>query len=287
MTVAVALLSGIGTAACQRSDSEEAGMATPSVTLDRASIAVGSGLKITYKFVVAADAAFTRDYRVFAHVTDADGERMWDDDHNPPTPTSHWKPGATVEYTRTIFVPVFPYLGEATLEVGLYAATGDGERVPLTGEGVGQRAYRVARFELLPETNKLYTVRKEGWYIGEASKPGGRVEWQWTKQQAAMAVQNLKRDMTLYLELDHAGSPDSRVVQVMLGGQAVDTFSLAQGDRMLRTITLPAALLGTDDMSDVRIVVDKTFVPAQVDPANTRDVRVLGVRVFHAYVSGG
>ena len=39
------------------------------------------------------------------HVVDTDEELMWTDDHHPPTPTSQWKPGQTIEYTRTVFVP--------------------------------------------------------------------------------------------------------------------------------------------------------------------------------------
>ena len=52
------------------------------------------------------------------HVVDADEELMWTDDHNPPVPTTQWKPGQTVEYTRTVFVPIYPYVGEATIQVG-------------------------------------------------------------------------------------------------------------------------------------------------------------------------
>ena len=96
-------------------------VATPSVTLSHDRAPAGSPLQITYKFVVAPDAKFAEDYRVFVHVVDADGEQIWDDDHNPPVPTSQWQPGQTVEYTRTLFVPVFPYVGDATLQVGLHS----------------------------------------------------------------------------------------------------------------------------------------------------------------------
>ena len=48
--------------------------------------------------VVAADAAPLGNRKVFAHFVDVDGEQMWTDDHDPPTPTSAWKPGQTIEY---------------------------------------------------------------------------------------------------------------------------------------------------------------------------------------------
>ena len=45
---------------------------------------------------------------MFVHFLDADRELMWTDDHEPPTPVRQWKPGATIEYTRTMFIPKFP-----------------------------------------------------------------------------------------------------------------------------------------------------------------------------------
>jgi hypothetical protein len=37
-------------------------------------------------------------------------------------------------------------------------------------------------------------------------------------------------------------------------------------------------------MVDLRIAVDKTFVPMQVTGGASRDPRELGVRVFHAFI---
>ena len=69
-------------------------MATPSVTLNHDKAPLGSPIDITYKFVVAADAQFDQDYRVMAHVVDADDELMWTDDHDPPTPDDAVEAGA-------------------------------------------------------------------------------------------------------------------------------------------------------------------------------------------------
>src|SRR6478752_3138553 len=82
----------LGTLACGRKE-EAAGppLATPSLTLSHERAPAGSPLEITYKFVVAPDATFTEDYRVFVHVVDTDEEQMWNDDHNPPVPTTQWK----------------------------------------------------------------------------------------------------------------------------------------------------------------------------------------------------
>src|SRR5437667_9278643 len=90
--------------ACRKKDAAAPPVATPTVIVTRAHAPLGSPLDITYKFDVAGNAHFAEDYRVMVHVLDSDDEMMWTDDHTPPVPTSQWKPGQTVEYTRTVFV---------------------------------------------------------------------------------------------------------------------------------------------------------------------------------------
>src|SRR3954466_15283435 len=174
-------IAAFGVAACGGGNSDSGpAVATPSVTLSHDRAPAGSPLELTYKFVVAPSATFAEDYRVFVHVVDTDEEQMWDDDHNPPVPTTQWKPGQTVEYSRTIFVPVFPYVGDATIEVGLHSLK-DGKRLPLTGEDAGQLAYKVAKLQLLPQTDNVYTVFKDGWHPAETASQDPSLEWQWTK----------------------------------------------------------------------------------------------------------
>jgi hypothetical protein len=272
-------------AACGSSEVPEPAVATPTVTINHDRAPAGSPIEITYKFVVANDAKFAEDFRVFVHVVDTDEERMWDDDHNPPTPTSQWKPGETIEYTRTIFVPIFPYVGDATVQVGLHSLK-DQRRLVLSAEDVGQRAYRVTKFQLLPQTENLFTLFKDGWHPAEVAQVNATVEWQWTKREATLAFKNPKKDAVLYLEAD-SPSPElhgDQVVQVMMSGQTVDQFTLAPTERVLKKIKLPAAQMGSADMAELQIGVDKTFTPAQVTGGTSKDPRELGVRVFHAFV---
>src|SRR5574341_525773 len=98
--------------ACRRAQDTQPPVATPGISFNHSRAALGSPLDVTYRFQVAANApAFDQDYRVMSHFLDGDEELMWTDDHLPPVPTSQWKPGQTVQYTRTIFVPVYPYIG--------------------------------------------------------------------------------------------------------------------------------------------------------------------------------
>jgi hypothetical protein len=272
-------------AACRRKEPAAPPVATPSVTLNHDRAPLGSPLDITYKFVVASDAHFAENFRVMSHVVDADGQMMWEDDHDPPVPTTQWKPGQTVEYTRTVFVRVYPYVGEAAIEVGLYS-TSTQKRQPLAGDDVGQRAYKVARLQLQPQTENIFTLFKDGWHPAETAAHNTGVDWQWTKRDATLSFKNPKKDAVFYFDVDSPDSVphDAQQVQVSLNDQPIADLTLKPKDHVLKRIPLTAAQLGTGEMAELRISVDKTFVPALVPASNSKDPRELGVRVFHAFV---
>jgi hypothetical protein len=279
-----ALVLASSLAACRKKESPAPPMATPSVSLNHEKTPLGSPIDITYKFVVASDATFTEDLRVMVHVVDADEELIFAFDHNPPVPTTQWKPGQTVEYTKTVFVPIYPYVGEATIQVGLHSTTTQ-KRVTLAGDDAGQHAYRVAKLQLQPQTENVFTVFKEGWHPGEIAEHNATVEWQWTKKDATLSFKNPKKDSAFYLDLDNPGSVfnEAQQVTVTLGGQVIDEFTLQPKQPQLRKVPLKAAQLGTGDVAELVISVDKTYVPATLVPGS-KDPRELGVRVFHAYI---
>jgi hypothetical protein len=271
--------------ACTRTRDDPKPVATPAAMLSRADAAVGSPVDVTYRFVVAPDAPpFAEDYIVFVHFLDVDGERMWTDDHEPPTPTREWRPGATIEYTRTMFIPKFPYVGTTNIDVGLYSPT-SGERLPLAGRDSGMRAYRVATFNMTLQPDNLFVIFKDGWHETEVTEDGG-LEWQWSKKEGTIAFRNPQRNAELFLQVDQVVNalPEPQRVEVSLGSMVVDSFALSPGVRELRRIALPAALLGSAEMVEMTIAVDKTFVPAEVPALRSSDSRELGIRVFRAYV---
>jgi hypothetical protein len=282
---AVALLAGTIGSACRSSEPPAPPAATPTVTLNHDKAPLGSPIDVSYKFAVANDAKITEDYKVMVHVVDTDGELIFTFDHTPPVPTSQWKPGQTVEYTRTEFIPIYPYVGEATVQLGLYSLQIQ-KRLPLAGDDAGQRAYRVAKLQLQPQTENVFTVFKDGWHPAETAEKNTAIEWQWTKQSATLTFKNPKKDCTFYLDVDHPANVfrDPQQVKVSLGDSVVDEFTLEAGQQLLRKIKLTAAQFGSGDMAEVHISVDKTYVPALLSVANNKDPRELGVRVFHAYV---
>jgi hypothetical protein len=282
--VALALAAAV---ACGGKDEGGAPMATPTITLNKTRASLGSPLEVTYKFVVAPGATFDRDYRVFVHFVNAEDEQMWTDDHDPPRPTRTWKPGETIEYTRTVFVPSYPYNGRASVVLGLHSPK-DGARATLAAKDRGLKAYDVASFELVPQGENVFLIYKdETWHAAEDARDNGAVSWRWSRRTGVIAFRNPKRDANFYLQLD--GRPDlqpvkPQTVTIAIGSQVLDRFVLADKEPVLRKVAIPAAAFGTADTVELSIDAGSTFIPRDVPAAGSQDFRELGVRVFHAFV---
>lgn len=278
--LAAGLAASLLIAGCGGNEPEEPPVATPTVTLDHQQVPIGSPLKITYRFQVAPGASFDRNYKVFVHVLDSDGQGLWGDDHMPPTPTSAWQPGETIEYTRTVFVPNYPYIGPASIRIGLYDED-SGKRLTLAGSAEGMRQeYEVATLELQPQSENIFLIFKDGWYQGEVAKENPAVEWQWTTGRATLSFRNPHKDATLYLE--YSGRPDRfqspQQITVRVGESVVGTFAAEAREPTLLTFPITAAQLGSGDVSEIVLEVDRTFAPGDGDP------RELGIQVFHVFV---
>jgi hypothetical protein len=284
-TLAVLLLAG-GAAACSRGEDNVAPVATPTVTVSKPGAAIGSPVEMTYRFVVAPSLpTLTDDYWVFVHFLDGDRELMWTDDHEPPTPTRQWKAGSTIEYARTMFIPKFPYVGQTTVEIGLFSPK-SGDRLPLAGQTVGQRSYRVAAFDMRLETDPLVVVFNDGWYETEVATDAG-VEWQWSKKDATLRFRNPKRGVRLYLQADQPivdAFTEPQRVEARIGPTVIDSFTLPPGRSELRQVEISTEQLGAAETIEMTISVDKTFVPAAVPALKSADPRELGIRVFRAFV---
>ena len=273
---------------CSKADNA-APVATVTLNASKTRVALGSPVVLNYQFVVAPNASFNGDYRVFVHVMDADGKSLWSDDHDPPIPTSQWKPGQTIgPYSRTKFVPPFPYLGEVTIRMGLYKGT---DRLPLSGIDPADRTstkreYKVATLELVPTTENVFLQLPTGWHQDEYAADNPSLLWRWTQKSATLKFKNPKKDVTFYLEFD--ARPDifngqPQTVTVYSGDQVVTTFPADSVAQTLKLIPISAAQLGQGDVAELRLEVDKTFVPAKL-PNGGKDLRELGIRVYHSFI---
>src|SRR5206468_2250280 len=114
-----------------------------------------------------------------------------------------WKAGQTIgPYTRTRFVPSFPYVGHATVLMGLYK--GD-SRLPIQGIAPDEKLaakheYKVGNLEQLPSTENVRVIMISGWHGQEFLQNNPNVEWQWTQKAGVISFANPKKDVTLFLE---------------------------------------------------------------------------------------
>jgi hypothetical protein len=176
-------------------------------------------------------------------------------------------------------VPSYPYIGEATVRIGLYSPT-TGKRLTLNAPEHSRKEYVVAKFQLLAQSENIFLIYKDGWHPAEMAADDPTSEWQWTKKTAAISFRNPKKDATLYLEYDARTdlfSPPQQV-SIRVGDQPIATFPADSREKKLLTFPITAAQLGTAEMSELTLDVDRTFKPGGGDP------RELGVRVFHAFV---
>lgn len=278
----MAVWSGVS---CRQAEDGAPAIATGHVTLSRSRVAQGSPVDVTYRFDVAQAPDEGGQYRVFVHVVDADEELMWTDDHVPPTPPGSWEPGQQVEYTRTMFVPMYPYVGPAKIIAGVYDASTNA-RLKLGNQDRGDRSYQMAEFELAPQTDNVYLIFKDGWHPAEVAPENPAVEWQWTRKEAVLAFRNPKRDARLIVQMDNPAQSSSAAteVDIRVGEHSLGVVPVDGSDAPVRKFDIPAAAMGSDETVEVRLVANRTFVPALDAGAKSGDTRELGVRVFHAYV---
>ncbi len=148
------------------------------------------------------------------------------------------------------------------------------------------REYKVGTLHLLPTSENIFIFKKNGWHPTEFAAENPSLEWEWTQKVATLTLKNPRKDVYFYLEFDartDVFTDRPQQVTVYSGDQMVDTFPAGSTGPTLKRIPISAAQLGTNDMAELRIEVDRTFVPAKL-PAGGRDIRELGIRVYNVFV---
>ena len=256
---------------------------TMTISLNRTALPLGAPIELTLRFDPSPNfVGVEEDYRVLVHFLDDNEDLMWGADHDPPVPTSKWQSGETVSYTHRATIPMYPYIGEVTVAVGLYSAT-TGERLVLAGEDLGQRAYRGATLTVEPQAESSFLLYEEGWHQEEFD-PDSSLRWRWTSDQASLSFRNPGSDAVLYLQVD--GRPDlvesRQRITVASGGVILHEVILETEEVQFLELDLPAAQLGDGDTVKLDLSVDPTFVPKEV--GGGADARRLGVRVFYSFL---
>ena len=259
-------------------------VATVTLGVDRLAVPLGAPLALQVRFDAGADLAdeLAEDYHVFVHFLDDRGELLWTEDHEPPVPTSQWQPDQTVEYEHRVVVPMYPYIGEVRIALGLYSPV-DGARVALAGSHLGQLAYHAATIRLDPQHESSFVTYGEGWHSAEFAGDGRR-QWRWTSGRGVLSFRNPNRDSRLVLDFD--GRPDvfdtAQRLSLVIGDRVLRELDVDSNETVRLVEEISAADLGADDFVELELRVDRTFKPAQID-TETVDTRELGVRVSYMY----
>jgi hypothetical protein len=292
-TLLAAVVFAVLVSGCSEPEDTSPPVARATFSVSKPRVAFETPVDFTYKFeTLPGVAGISGDYFVFVHILDADGGLLWQDDHMPPVPTSQWKPGQTIgPYTRMRFVPRTSYAGPVSAVIGLYRK-GESRRLKLEGAFTDEvrakrQEYEIAKFEIAATSPEdLLLVRKDGWYEEDADPGDPMSRSRWTKKSATIAFRNPRKDVTLLLDSSAQRDvfPEPQTVTITANGQPVTTFSATNLDAQLRKIPISAAQLGNADMIDLRIEVDRAFIPAKVLPGS-RDVRELGLRIYHLYIA--
>jgi hypothetical protein len=266
----------------------EANPIIPSIKMNRVKVPLGSALEITYTWTLEPGAKkLDQDYWALVHFLDNHEVMLFSDDHQPEPPPSTWEPGRSYSYTRTRFVPVYPYVGDVEVRMGLYPHPGRGERPALKGEDRGFREYKVATIELLPQTENIFLIWKEGWHNPETHPENPSVERTWTKKEALVSFKNPRKDVIVYLEGDTCVKCFTKAPELTLSvGTNVGLRIPIEGPQVhLKKVRVKAADLGADEWVDLRLAMNESFVPKNLSPPLNNDDRELGFNVYHLYVA--
>lgn len=270
---------------CARRKPAEVNDITPAVSMSRLRTPLGSAIELTYTWTAGPQAKkLDKDYHVFVHFLDSHRVQLFDDDHVPVPATNTWEPGQTYTYKRTKFVPIYPYVGEVEVRMGLTPPSGRGERPALKGDDAGLREYRVGKMELLPQTENIFLVYKEGWHTPEASPQNPSLERTWTKKEGLVSFKNPKKDVIVYLEADTNAKAFSEppVLTVAVGGGTGLVIPIQGSELFLQKIRFAKQDLGEAEWVDLRLSMNQSFVPKTL--GINEDERELGLLVYHLYV---
>jgi hypothetical protein len=256
----------------------------PKVQINKRSAEMGTPVEVTYSFSTKSDfVALYKDQTVFVHFIDPKGVRRFQDDHRPPKPTTDWRPNGNYNWTRTVFIPKNIPAGEYSVVVGIYSPT-KGERMLMESKPFGNRSYDMGTLlvEIPPQAPVIQY--SSGWYDPETEPADINSAWRWMKKEAVIKVKNPNDDSLLYLKIDGVPErfPDGQKLTVMVGDHEVETFAIQSNQPVMKKYSIDKALLGTGNMVDIKLVVDKTFTPAS--DKLSRDSRELGIRVYQVYL---
>lgn len=271
---------------CGRRNAGEINAIVPSFSANRSKVPLGSAIETTLTWTLEPAAKKpTQDYRAFVHLLDSHNVVLFADSYVPSAPATSWEPGKAYSDHRTMFVPVYPYVGDVKVVMGLEPISGRGGRMALKGEDVGLHAYKVGQLELQPQTENIFLVYKEGWHSPEASAANPSLERTWTKKDALVSFKNPKKDVVIYLEADtnFKAFKQPPVLTLGVAGKAGIKIPIENSEIFLKKIHVKGEHLGSEEWTDLRLSLNESFLPKAL--GINQDERELGMMVYHLFVA--
>ena len=156
----------------------------------------------------------------------------------------------------------------------------------MVGDALGQRAYQVASFNMAPQSESGFLMFDQGWHPVESSPDDPMMEWQWAQGESTITFRNPEVDSTLYLEVQ--GRPqlfeNPQVLSLRIGEVILQSIELSGDQSSYHVIRIPGAAFGPNEMVELTLDVDQTFVPAAVAEGQNLDDRELGIQLFYAFL---
>ena len=176
-------------------------------------------------------------------------------------------------------MPNYPYIGEADVRLGLYSQA-DGKRLALAAPEASRREYVVAKFQLLPQSENIFLIYKDGWHPAEMAAANPDVRVAVDAEAGGVLVPEPEEGREL---LPRVRRPDRPLHPAPAGDdpgrrRVLTTFAADSRERKLVTFPITAAQFGGGEMVEMAIELDKTFKPGGADP------RELGFRVYHTFI---
>jgi len=239
---------------------------------------------ITYKWELKKGIFnYDPDYKIFVHFWQNSKKSMLiQDDHEPEWNVENWKSGAEIEYTHeNIYIPDFiDYFDlnfegkeKVTLTVGLWKPNTENSKIIVHEE----------ELEFEPRSMDYPEITyAEGWYpeekYGYDIDSPWKYSWKWTKKQASVIADNVRKDLKLYFYggVDKSIFKDQKVT-VKINDEVLDEFIPEEG-KFKKIYELKQEELGGRDEFRIFIETNKTFIPSKIK--DSEDNRELGIQVF-------